>query len=77
MLPDLPARHPGAGAPEAVRDAATRAGRRRRAPDPVLLKRVRDALTALPDSAQGPYYFQIGARRAHPAPGGNQRAAAR
>ena len=56
---DLPARRPGVSVPGAVRDAAARAGRRRRPVDPAVLKRVRDALARLPDSALGPYYFQI------------------
>jgi hypothetical protein len=59
MAPDFQVRRPGANAPEVVRDAATRAGRRNRPIDPLLLQRVRDALARLPDSARGPYYFEI------------------
>lgn len=58
-MPDLSARRPGASMPEAVRDAATRAGRRHQAPDMRLLERVRDALARLPDSSFGPYYYQV------------------
>jgi hypothetical protein len=59
MVPDFPLRRPGASVPEPVRDAAIRAGRRSRPADPLLLERVRDALARLPDSARGPYYFEI------------------
>jgi hypothetical protein len=44
--------------PETVRDAAARAGRRNR-PDILLLRRVRDALARLPDSALHRGYFEI------------------
>jgi hypothetical protein len=69
MASDLQARHPGVGVPEAVRDAAVRAGRHRRSVDPQLLRRVRDALVRLPDSALGRHYFEIpGDCLASPAP---------
>jgi hypothetical protein len=58
MVPDLPVRLAGTSMPGVVRDAAARAGRRRR-PDPLLLERVRDALARLPDSALGRHYFAI------------------
>ena len=58
MAPDFQMRQPGANLPEAMQDAAARAGRKTR-PDPLLLQRVRDALVRLPDSARGPYYFEI------------------
>jgi hypothetical protein len=45
--------------PDGVREAATRAGRNHKAPDMHLLERVWDALARLPDSALGPYYYQI------------------
>jgi hypothetical protein len=58
MAGDLPVRQPGSGLPTAVRDAAARAGRRRRPPvDPLALQRVRDALARLPDSAAGRRYI--------------------
>ncbi len=59
MAPDIHPRQPGGGLPEAVRDGAVRAGRRRRLVDPVLLARVREALLRLPDSARGNYYYEI------------------
>lgn len=59
MGPDLQARQPKSNLPEAVRDAAVRAGRRRRPVSPLLLARVRDALLRLPDSALNRYYFEI------------------
>jgi hypothetical protein len=59
MAPDLQARHPGGIVPDAVRDAATRAGRCRKPVDPPLLRRVRDALVRLPDSALSRHYFAI------------------
>ena len=50
MAHDLHVRQPGGSLPEAVRDAAARAGRRRGSPvDPLVLERVRDALARLPD----------------------------
>jgi hypothetical protein len=56
----LPGREPGAGVPGPVREAAVRAGRRGRRPvDPVLLRRVRDALVRLPESALTRYYFRV------------------
>jgi hypothetical protein len=42
-----------------VRDAAARAGRRRRPVNPLLLARVRDALLRLPDSALNKHYIEI------------------
>jgi hypothetical protein len=66
---DIPVRAPGASTPDAVRNAAASAGRRRRAPGMRVLERVRDALVRLPYSALGPYYYRIPAtawrRRAH------------
>jgi hypothetical protein len=59
MAPELQARRPGVNAPEMVRAAASRAGRRNRPPDLVLLRRVRDALARLPDSALNRHYFEI------------------
>jgi hypothetical protein len=59
MGTDLQMRRPGNGLPEAVRDAATRAGRRRRPVDPMLLERVREALARLPDQALNRHYFQV------------------
>jgi len=58
MAPDFQVRRPGASVPGAVRDAAARAGRKNR-PDPLLLRRVRDALVRLPDSALNRHYFEI------------------
>ncbi len=58
MMPDFQVRFPGANVPEAVRDAAASAGRGRRV-DPLLLRRVRDALARLPDSALNRHYFEI------------------
>jgi hypothetical protein len=58
-MPNLQARQPGVNAPEAVRAAATRAGRRNRRVDLLLLRRVRDALARLPDSALNRHYFAI------------------
>jgi hypothetical protein len=56
----LPAREPGASAPGPVRDAAARAGRRAgRRLDPALLRRVRDALVRLPDSAVSRHYLAV------------------
>jgi hypothetical protein len=57
MAPDFQVRQPGANAPEAMRDVAAKAGKTR--PDPLLLRRLRYALVRLPDSARGPYYFEI------------------
>lgn len=37
MASDLPARYPGASMPDTIQDTATRAGRRRRPIDPVVL----------------------------------------
>jgi len=45
--------------PGTVRDAAVLAGRGRLPVDPVMLRRVRDALAGLPDSALGRHYFEI------------------
>lgn len=59
MKADLQARPPGASVPEAMREAAARAGSRHRLADPVLLARVRDALVRLPDSALHRGYFEI------------------
>ena len=59
MAPDLQLRLPGSGLPEAVRDAAVRAGRRRRPPDLILLSRLRDALARLPDQAPARSYLEI------------------
>jgi hypothetical protein len=59
MAPDLSPRCPGAAMPEEVRDAAVRAGRRRRPLDPRVLQRVRDALVRLPDSALSRHYFEV------------------
>jgi hypothetical protein len=50
-MPDIQLRQPGSGLPDAVRDAATRAGRRRQPVDPLLLQRVRDAPGQLPGHA--------------------------
>ncbi|HEX4829516.1 MAG TPA: hypothetical protein VH478_00295 [Trebonia sp.] len=47
MPPELPPRRPSASLPGPVREAAARAGRRRRI-DPRVLQRVRDALLRLP-----------------------------
>ncbi|HEX4833961.1 MAG TPA: hypothetical protein VH478_23045 [Trebonia sp.] len=58
-MTDLPSRCPGAQVPRAARDAATQAGRTRRAPDVLLLERVRDALLRLPASARGPHYYRL------------------
>jgi hypothetical protein len=56
----LPARKPGISVPGPVREAAARAGRRAgRRLDPALLRRVRDALVRLPDSAVGRHYIAI------------------
>jgi hypothetical protein len=53
-------REPGASLPAVAREAAVRAGRRSgRRVDPVLLRRVRDALVALPDSALSRHYLAI------------------
>jgi hypothetical protein len=49
MAHDLQARQPGRSLPAAVRDAAARAGRRRKPIDPLVLARARDALARLPD----------------------------
>jgi hypothetical protein len=57
--PDRQARQPGSGLPAAVRDAAVRAGRRRREADLLVLQRVRDALARLPDSAVGRHYTAV------------------
>ena len=59
MVHDLPVREPGTATSGALRDAAAQAGRRRRPPDLRVLRRVRDALAQLPDSALGRYYFEI------------------
>jgi hypothetical protein len=59
MMPDFQARQPGANMPEAVRDAAARAGRRHRPVGALLLRRVRDALARLPDSALNRHYYEI------------------
>jgi hypothetical protein len=59
MVSDLQARRPGVNAPEMVRAAAARAGRRNRPVDLALLRRVRDALARLPDSALSRHYFEI------------------
>jgi hypothetical protein len=53
VAPDLQPRQPGGALPQLVRDAAVQAGRRRRPVDPLLLRRVRDALVRLPDNATG------------------------
>jgi hypothetical protein len=50
MAPDLTRRFPGTAIPEGARDAAVRAGQRRRPFDPRVLRRVRDALQRLPDT---------------------------
>jgi hypothetical protein len=48
-------RQPGGSLPEAVRDAAARAGRRRGSPvHPVVLERVRDALARSPGVLRPP-----------------------
>jgi len=59
MSTELPARHPGTNMPNAVRDTATRSSRGRRPVDLVTLRRVRDSLARLPDSALGRYYFEV------------------
>jgi hypothetical protein len=59
MVPEIPLRRPGASTPDAVRDGAAKAGRRREAPDMRVLRRIRDALARLPDSALGPHYIEI------------------
>jgi hypothetical protein len=59
MVPNLPVRHPGAMMPGVVRDAAVRAGRRGRAIDPLVLRRVRDALARLPDIAMSRSCLQV------------------
>jgi hypothetical protein len=59
MTPDLQARQPGSGLPQAVRDAAVWAGRRRRPADLALLARLRDALARLPDQAPTRSYLEI------------------
>ena len=59
MVPELPVRRPGATVPNAVRDAAVRAGRRGLAIDPLVLRRVRDALVQLPGTAMGWSCLQI------------------
>jgi hypothetical protein len=59
MVPDLPVRLPGTSVPGAVRGAAAKVGRGRRPVDPLMLKRLRDALARLPDSATGPHYVQF------------------
>jgi hypothetical protein len=59
MVPDLQVRQSGASPPEAARDAAATAGRSHRPPDPLLLRRVRDALARLPDSALNRHCFEI------------------
>lgn len=59
MAPDLQVRHPGASVPQAVRDAAARAGRRHGPVDLLLLWRVRDALARLPDGALNRHYFEF------------------
>jgi hypothetical protein len=59
MTPDLPARRPGTQTPAPVRDSAARAGDRRKPPDMRMLKRVRDALARLPDTALSRSYFEI------------------
>jgi serine/threonine-protein kinase RsbW len=55
--PDLQTRQPGGSLPEPVREAAVRAGRRRRPVDPLLLQRVQDALARLPENATTRHHF--------------------
>lgn len=55
--PGLQARQPGGSLPEPVREAAVRAGRRRRPVDPLLLQRVQAALARLPENAMTGHYF--------------------
>jgi serine/threonine-protein kinase RsbW len=55
--PRLQARQPGGSLPEPVREAAVRAGRRRRPVDPLLLQRVQAALARLPENAMNRHYF--------------------
>jgi hypothetical protein len=58
--PRLPSRQPGLGVPGGVLAAATRAGRRGgRSADLALLRRVRDALVRLPDSAITRHYIRV------------------
>jgi hypothetical protein len=59
MSSDFQVRRPGASVPETVRVAAARAGRRNRSADLALLRRVRDALARLPDSALHRHYYEI------------------
>jgi hypothetical protein len=57
VVPELQSRRPGSGLPEAVRDAAARAGGRCQSVDPVLLRRVREALARVPDHALLRHYL--------------------
>lgn len=57
MAPDLQPRQPGGTLPEPVRDAAVRVGRRRRPVDPLVLRRVRDALARLPENVMTRHNF--------------------
>ena len=57
--PGLHLRQPGGSLPEPVRDAAVRAGRRRRPVDPLVLQRIRDALARLPDNAMSRHDFEV------------------
>lgn len=59
MAPDLQVRRPGENMLETARDAAAGVGRRNRAIDLPLLRRIRDALARLPDSALNRHYFEI------------------
>ena len=77
MASDLQARRPGANAPEVVRAAAATAGRRNRPVDLVLLRRVRDALARLPDSALNRHYYEIPGESLASPRGANGRSARR
>jgi hypothetical protein len=59
MTPDVQVRQPGSSLPEAVRDAAVRAGGRFRPTDLVVLARLRDALARLSDQAPTRSFFEI------------------
>jgi hypothetical protein len=59
MAPDLQPRRPGSSLPDTVRDAAARAGHRRRPIDLLLLAQIQDALARLPGQASNQHYLEI------------------